>query len=101
MTSRYGQDGARGGRAARVADVLKAVAHPLRLGIIMTLSEGEEHVGDLAAELGAAQPQVSHALRILRLRGLVAVTRSGGHSRYRLQDESLRDLARFVEGCTA
>jgi DNA-binding transcriptional ArsR family regulator len=101
VTSRYGENRASGDRANRVADVLKAVAHPLRLGIIMRLARGEEHVCDLAAGLRADQPQVSNALRILRLRGLVAVTRTGGHARYRLHEDSLRHLAKFVEGCTA
>lgn len=86
-------------RADHVAEVLKAVAHPLRLRIVASLCEGEQHVGALAEKLGASQAIVSQQLRILRSHGLVAATRSGGFARYRLVEENLRGLVRCMEKC--
>ena len=86
-------------RAEHVADVLKAVAHPLRLRIVASLCEGEAHVGALADRLGASQAIVSQQLRILRGHGLVAATRSGGYARYRLVEKNLRGLVRCMENC--
>ncbi len=88
-------------RRERIAEVLKAVAHPVRLGIVEILCEGDEHVNALAERLGVAQPIASQALRILRMRGLVAVTRRGGLSTYRLAEESLRTLVACMERCSA
>lgn len=86
-------------RADHVAEVLKAVAHPLRLRIVASLCEGEQHVGALAEQLGASQAIVSQQLRILRSHGLVAATRSGGFARYRLVEKNLRGLVRCMESC--
>jgi DNA-binding transcriptional ArsR family regulator len=83
-------------RTRRITDVLKAVGHPVRLRVVELLCRGEVHVGTLARVLGVAQPIVSQQLRILRLHGLVAVTREAGHARYRLDDESLRDLVSWM-----
>ena len=90
-------DGAEG--AERVADVLRAVAHPLRLRIVALLCAGERHVNALAAELAAPQAIVSQQLRVLRARGLVAATRENGFARYRLAEPALRDLVCCMERC--
>jgi ArsR family transcriptional regulator len=90
-------DGA--GRAERVAEVLRAVAHPLRLRIVALLCGGERHVNALAGELAAPQAIVSQQLRILRGRGLVAATRENGFARYRLAEPALRDLVCCMERC--
>lgn len=86
-------------RAIHVAEVLKAVAHPLRLRIVASLCEGEAHVGALAERLGASQAIVSQQLRILRSHGLVAATRTGGFAHYRLVEKNLRGLVRCMENC--
>ena len=86
-------------RASHVAEVLKAVAHPLRLRIVASLCEAQANVGDLAERLGATQAIVSQQLRILRSHGLVAATRAGGFARYRLVERNLRGLVRCMEKC--
>ena len=86
-------------RASHVAEVLKAVAHPLRLRIVASLCEAEANVGALADRLGASQAIVSQQLRILRSHGLVAATRARGFARYRLVERNLRGLVRCMEKC--
>lgn len=86
-------------RAARLSEVLRAVAHPLRLRIIALLCREETHVGALAAALEAEQAIVSQQLRILRMSRLVDVTRTGGQARYRLAEPHLRELLRCLESC--
>jgi ArsR family transcriptional regulator len=81
------------------ADVLKAIAHPLRLQIVAVLCEKEEHVNGLSERLGAPQSIVSQQLRILRMRGLVSPTRKNGHSVYRLMEPSLKKVVRCMELC--
>jgi DNA-binding transcriptional ArsR family regulator len=86
-------------RAGHVAEVLKAVAHPLRLRIVALLCEGEAHVGALAERLDTPQPIVSQQLRILRARRLVDATRESGFARYRLAEPALRELVGCMEKC--
>lgn len=88
-----------GSRAEHIAEVLKAVAHPLRLRIVATLCHGEESVSGLAERLASAQPIVSQQLRILRSHGLVAATRDGGFAYYRLAEPALRELVCCMEKC--
>jgi ArsR family transcriptional regulator len=87
--------------ASRVAEVLRAMAHPLRVRIVAMLCGGEETVSGLARSLAAAQPIVSQHLRVLRLNGLVAVRRRDGFAYYSLVEESLRGLITCVERFTA
>ncbi len=88
-------------RAAHVAEVLKAVAHPLRIRIVALLCRGEQHVNGLAEALEVPQAIVSQQLRILRLRNLVAVTRQDGFAHYRLAEPQLQELVCCMERCGA
>jgi ArsR family transcriptional regulator len=76
----------------RAVEILKAVAHPLRLRILSLLCSREECVSAMAASLGTKSTAVSQALAILRAGGLVAVTRHHGLARYRLEERALREL---------
>ncbi|HEY6104636.1 MAG TPA: metalloregulator ArsR/SmtB family transcription factor [Anaeromyxobacteraceae bacterium] len=87
------------GRAEHCANVLKAVAHPLRLRIVAALCQGEAHVNALAERLGASQAIVSQQLRILRMHGLVEARRANGFARYRLLEPNLRSLVECMERC--
>ncbi len=87
------------GRARHCAEVLKAVAHPIRLRIVAILCLGEEHVSALAERLGERQAIVSQQLRVLRLRGLVAPRIRDGFAFYRLTEPALRELVGCMERC--
>jgi DNA-binding transcriptional ArsR family regulator len=65
-----------------VAEVLRAVASPLRLRILLLLDRSPLPVQRLARALGESQPLVSHHLGILRRAGLVAVHREGRQAVY-------------------
>jgi DNA-binding transcriptional ArsR family regulator len=76
----------------RVAEILKTIAHPLRLRILALLCAQDESVGAMAARLGAKQTAVSQALSIMRHERLVAVTRRNRHATYRIEEPALRQL---------
>ena len=86
-------------RAEHLADMLKAIAHPLRLRLVSLLAEKERCVNELAELLGVNQAIASQQLRILRMRGLVAVNRSNGFANYRLAEPRLVNLLGCLEGC--
>jgi|GEM_PF-685231 len=70
-------------RAQRVAgaQVLRALAHPLRLGVLQVLSAGERTVTDLYQELGCSQSMMSQQLGVLERHGLIR-TRKLGTTKY-------------------
>jgi DNA-binding transcriptional ArsR family regulator len=79
-------------RTTRTTAMFAAFADPTRFRILEALSSGELCVCDLAALGSVSQSAVSHQLRLLRERGLVAFRREGNRAVYRLADEHVRTL---------
>lgn len=82
-------------QASELARLLKALADPVRLGVLSQLAargEGEVCVCDIVAAFNLSQPTISHHLRILREAGLVDSTRRGTWVYYRARPESLKAL---------
>ena len=73
--------------AGRLAGLLGMLADPVRSRILFALGAGEELcVGDLALALEATEDQVSYALKMLRLVGMVSFRKDGRMVFYRLSD---------------
>ncbi len=83
----------RGSRESiRTTAIFSALSDPTRFRMLEALSLGELCVCDLAEIVGVSQSGVSHQLRLLRDRGLVAYRRDGQRAVYRLADEHVRVL---------
>ena len=81
--------------ATRTADLLTALADPVRLRIVSMLAaaRGGTACGcELEDPLGLAQPTVSHHLRILREAGLIVGERRGRWVHYSLVLERLDEI---------
>lgn len=77
----------------RLAQGLKALAHPARLAIVRLLAERDECVcGDIVDDLPLAQSTVSQHLKALKEAGLVQGTVEGRRTCYCLDPEALSDL---------
>ena len=73
--------------AGRLAGLLGMLADPVRSRILFALEAAEELcVGDLALALEVTEDQVSYALKMLRLTGLVSFRKDGRMVFYRLSD---------------
>ena len=84
-------------RAATTTDAFNAVAEPRRRQILDVLVGGERPVGELVAELGLAQPQVSKHLRVLREVGAVAVRDDGRRRLYRVNGRALKPIHDWIK----
>ncbi|WP_418002752.1 ArsR/SmtB family transcription factor [Mycobacterium sp. PDNC021] len=73
-------------------DLLRALAAPIRIAIVMQLRESQRCVHELVDALGVAQPLVSQHLRILKSAGVVAGERAGREVMYRLVDHHLAHI---------
>jgi len=73
------------GDARRLTELLGMLADPVRSRVLFALSAADELcVGDLALALGATEDQVSYALKMLRLAGLVSFRKEGRMVFYQL-----------------
>jgi DNA-binding transcriptional ArsR family regulator len=48
------------------ADVLRAIAHPLRLALLVALEDHDQTPAELAVALNAAEPAIAESLTVLR-----------------------------------
>ena len=81
-------------------EVLKALAEPLRLQIIESLSTGEKCVCDLIEEIGMAQSKISFHLKVLKEAGLITDRQSGRWVYYKLEVRALMDLQCWLNQLT-
>ena len=88
-----------GSAAARYAEILKAIGHPVRLQIIDILTCGERNVGELEDLTEVKQAIISQQLKILRLSHLVQVDRREGKAYYSLVELHLRELMKCLRKC--
>ncbi len=82
--------------------ILKVLAHPARLQILLALREVEACVCHLATLLGERQPYVSQQLGYLREAGLVDTHRVGLNVFYRVTDPRIfqfLDLLGELDAC--
>ena len=77
---------------AKAAALLKALAHPGRLQIVVELAGSDRCVHELVDALGLAQPTVSQHLQVLRAARLVTATRVGKENRYNLVDHHVSHI---------
>jgi len=75
-----------------VVDIHDALADETRLRILLALSASELCVCDLASICGISSSGVSHQLRMLRDRDLVAYRRDGKRAVYRLSDSHVSSM---------
>ena len=80
----------------QVADFFGAFAVPMRLKILNALRGGERNVGDLTAEFGCSQANVSKHLSVLAHKGLIAKTLRGTSAYYRIVDPRIYQLCDLV-----
>ena len=79
------------------AELLKTLAHPVRLRLLRELVQEEECVCHLAVLLERPQPYVSQQLAALREAGLAVDRREGQRVYYRVASQEVVDLLKAVD----
>ena len=80
-----------------LGDAFKALAHPVRIGLLRRILRAEPCVSELQNSLGQSQPSISQHLGVLRDRGLIVPQRRGNRTCYRPCDERLGALLELAE----
>lgn len=73
-------------------ELLRALAAPLRIRIVIELATGTRCVHELVESIGAPQPLVSQHLRVLRGAGIVRGSRRGREIAYSLTDNHIAHI---------
>lgn len=74
------------------AEVLKAMAHPVRLGVVELLADGEKNCKELYQKLECSQSMMSQQLKILSHQGLISIRKEGTQKYCALQNPDFLKL---------
>ena len=82
--------------AVLTANALKAMAHPLRWKILCTLGDKEMSVGEIVAQTGTTQSNISQHLDQLRNKNILASRKEANRVYYRIRNQQLLTLIRTM-----
>jgi DNA-binding transcriptional ArsR family regulator len=83
------------------ANMLKAIAHPVRISILNCLEDGKKlTVSEIHSILEIEQATASHHLGILKDKGVLSSKREGKNTYYYLKHNNLSSIVDCVSQCT-
>jgi DNA-binding transcriptional ArsR family regulator len=80
-----------------VNDPFRALAHPIRRGIVERLANGPATVGAATAGFGVSKPAISKHLKVLEEEGVVTRVVDGRTHRLALHSAALTEAADWME----
>jgi DNA-binding transcriptional ArsR family regulator len=84
----------------KAANMLKAIAHPMRIAILNYLDDGKKlTVTEIHELLKIEQSTTSHHLGILKDKGVLASKREGKNTYYFLKHQNLSSIVDCVSQC--
>lgn len=87
-------------KLVRVSEILKAIAHPIRLSVLEELSEHKRlSVNELMGKTNTEQSLLSNHLIKMKDKGLLKSNRNGKNIYYELVDESILKIFTCMENC--
>jgi DNA-binding transcriptional ArsR family regulator len=84
----------------KASNMLKAIAHPIRIAILNHLENGKKlSVTEIHELLDLEQSTTSHHLGILKDKGVLASQRDGKNTYYFLKHDNLSSIVECVSKC--
>jgi ArsR family transcriptional regulator len=74
------------------SEILKSIAHPIRLKILCFLMEGEKTVGEIEKEFGSSISNISQHLTVLRKMDLIKRRKEANFMYYSVKDNKIQSL---------
>lgn len=85
----------------QAVNMLKAIAHPMRISIINLLEDGRKMtVTEIHEKLQIEQSTTSHHLGILKDKGVLSSKREGKNTLYFLKNQNLSKILDCIGRCT-
>ena len=86
-------------KVEKAAEILKSVAHPLRLRIIELLESREMAVGELQELLGISQSLTSQQLSLMKARGILKSRKNGKQVYYYVDRPEVIQVINCLRKC--
>ena len=84
----------------KAANMLRAIAHPMRIAIMNFLEDGtKKTVTEIHENLNIEQSTASHHLGILRDKGVLVASREGKNTFYSIKHNKLSTLIDCINTC--
>jgi DNA-binding transcriptional ArsR family regulator len=80
-----------------VNDSFKALAHPIRRGIVERLAAGPATVGEVTHDFGVSKPAISKHLKVLEETGVISRVIDGRAHRLSLETRGLDEAAEWMD----
>lgn len=81
------------------SQILKALGHPVRLQIVVSLMENECCVNKIAELFSLPQSTVSQHLGVLRNSGVVTPHKSGVMTCYKVKEDYIEEIIKLLKKC--
>jgi ArsR family transcriptional regulator len=78
------------------SELLKAIAHPVRMEIIVRLKSDGCNVSEIQKNLGLPQSTISQHLRILKNAGVLSNRRDGTKVCYTIEKEEVLEIVKLL-----
>ncbi len=87
-------------KLAKMAEMLKAIAHPTRVGILNLMRQKDwMNVTEIHSALQIEQAVASQQLAVMKSKGVLLSRREGKNCFYGLKHKQLLEVIRVVEQC--
>ncbi len=84
----------------KAANMLRAIAHPMRIAILNYLEDGgKRSVTEIYEKIGIEQSTTSHHLGILKDKGVLNSNREGKNTYYSIRHNKLSNLIECINTC--
>lgn len=80
-----------------VTELMKSIAHPIRLKILCFLIDGEKNVGEIEQQFGSTISNISQHLTILRKANIINRRKEANFMFYSVKDNSILALMESIK----
>ena len=80
-----------------VTEILKSIAHPIRLKILCFLMDGEKNVSEIEQQFGSTISNISQHLTILRKASIIDRRKEANFMFYSIRDENINHLMATIK----
>ncbi|PKL37734.1 MAG: ArsR family transcriptional regulator [Spirochaetae bacterium HGW-Spirochaetae-1] len=78
-------------------EILKSIAHPIRLKILCFLLDGEKNVGEIEQQFGSTISNISQHLTVLRKANIIFRRKEANFMFYSLKDTNISTLMETIK----